>query len=137
MNTSQLRPISVVEPVGAAIEKTKCILFQPFDLAKWFIIGFCAFLATLGGGGGGNFGGFGDTGGVLQEFQYEFEEIKEAVAHLANREGYDVVFVDDSASELPVAATEAEMRRQIGARRMLYTSPRVDITDQLVNFMNQ
>jgi hypothetical protein len=26
-------------------------LFQPFDLARWFSIGFCAWLATLGGGG--------------------------------------------------------------------------------------
>jgi hypothetical protein len=51
--------ISVIEPVSKAIEKTKEILFRPFDLKKWCVIGFCAWLATLGegGGGGGNGGG--------------------------------------------------------------------------------
>jgi hypothetical protein len=33
------------------------LLFAPFDLARWFSIGFCAWLAAIGGGGGchGNF----------------------------------------------------------------------------------
>lgn len=34
----------------------KLLLFRPFDPAKWFILGFCAWLAMLGQGGGG--GGF-------------------------------------------------------------------------------
>jgi len=50
--------ISVLEPVSPAIEKTKSILFQPFDLKKWGIFGFCAWLAMLGGGGGGGSGRF-------------------------------------------------------------------------------
>jgi len=29
------------------------MLFQPFDIGKWFIIGFCAWLAGLGESGGG------------------------------------------------------------------------------------
>jgi hypothetical protein len=35
----------------------KDVLFRPFDLTRWFIIGFCAFLATLGetGGAGWNY----------------------------------------------------------------------------------
>lgn len=50
--------ISVVDPVSPAIERTKLILFRPFDLGKWFKLGFCAFLASLGEGGGSpNFGG--------------------------------------------------------------------------------
>jgi hypothetical protein len=34
-------------------------LFRPFDLGRWFVIGFCAWLARLaeGGGGGGSRGG--------------------------------------------------------------------------------
>jgi hypothetical protein len=32
MDTNQMRQISVIEPIGAAIEKTKQILFQPFDI---------------------------------------------------------------------------------------------------------
>ena len=43
--------VSVVHPVGQAIERVKRVLFQPFDLGKWFAIGFCAWLANLGRGG--------------------------------------------------------------------------------------
>jgi len=41
------KPISVIAPVSEAIEKTKILLFKPFDLEKWFVIGFCAWLANL------------------------------------------------------------------------------------------
>ena len=54
--TSRPREISVAEPVSPALERVKRILFKPFNLGKWFTIGFCAWLAGLGeGGGGGNF----------------------------------------------------------------------------------
>jgi len=43
--------ISVTAPVSPAIEGTKHILFRPFDLNKWFAIGFCAWLAHFGQGG--------------------------------------------------------------------------------------
>ncbi len=46
------KQISVIEPVGAAIAKVKAVLFSPFDASKWFTIGFCAWLTTLGQGGG-------------------------------------------------------------------------------------
>ena len=36
--------ISVIDPISPAIERTKLVLFQPFDLGKWFKLGFCAFL---------------------------------------------------------------------------------------------
>ncbi len=60
MNQTGKPNISVIEPIGMAINRTRDILFRPFDLGKWFVIGFCAFLAMLGeagGGPGGNFGG--------------------------------------------------------------------------------
>lgn len=61
---------SVGNAVSAAFERTKWILFRPFNLNKWLVLGFCAFLAGLGeGGGGGNFGGQGGGrggGGGLQ-----------------------------------------------------------------------
>ncbi len=44
--------IEIFKPFGKALELTKTILFQPFDLKKWFIIGFAAWLANLGRGGG-------------------------------------------------------------------------------------
>ena len=49
--------ISVTEPIGSAYTATKHILFKPFDLGKWFLLGFCAFLASLGDCGGSNGGG--------------------------------------------------------------------------------
>ena len=55
--TNSHREISVTEPVSPALERVKTMLFKPFDLGKWFTIGFCAWLAFLGesGGGGGGF----------------------------------------------------------------------------------
>ena len=51
--TNSHREISVTEPVSPALERVKTMLFKPFDLGKWFTIGFCAWLAFLGKGGGG------------------------------------------------------------------------------------
>jgi hypothetical protein len=48
--------VSVTVPVSQAIDRVKRLLFRPFDLSKWFTIGFCAWLARLGQAGfGGNF----------------------------------------------------------------------------------
>lgn len=49
------RPISVVAALERAASWTKVILFDRFTMSKWFILGFCAFLADLGQGGGGGF----------------------------------------------------------------------------------
>ena len=54
--TNSHREISVTEPVSPALERVKTMLFKPFDLGKWFTIGFCAWLAFLGEGGGGGGG---------------------------------------------------------------------------------
>jgi hypothetical protein len=51
------KTISVIEPVNEAMERTKTVLFKPFNLEKWFIIGFCAWLAELFQGGLGGFNG--------------------------------------------------------------------------------
>jgi hypothetical protein len=53
--------VSVVDPIGPAIERVKTVLFRPFDLERWLVIGFCAWLAQLGSrGGSGNGGSFGE-----------------------------------------------------------------------------
>ncbi|HEY3246125.1 MAG TPA: hypothetical protein VGM03_22505 [Phycisphaerae bacterium] len=49
--------LSVTAPISAAIEHTRRILFRPFQVGKWFVLGFCAWLAQLGEGGGCNFSG--------------------------------------------------------------------------------
>jgi hypothetical protein len=61
MNSEQPSRISVIDPITPAIDRVKLMLFKPFDLGKWFVIGFCAWLAYLPGGGGG--GGSGGGGG--------------------------------------------------------------------------
>ena len=35
--------ISVTEPISPAMRRAKWITFQPFDLRKWFVLGFCRF----------------------------------------------------------------------------------------------
>jgi hypothetical protein len=71
--------VSVVEPLTPAIERVKTILFRPFDLGKWFVIGFCAWLAELGKpkGGGNGGGGGGGHGGPPFSFgrRPDFEEV--------------------------------------------------------------
>jgi hypothetical protein len=48
----QPREMSVTLPVRQAMDCVKKVLFQPFDIGRWFVIGFCAWLAYLGEGGG-------------------------------------------------------------------------------------
>ncbi|CAN5800831.1 hypothetical protein BH20VER1_BH20VER1_15080 [soil metagenome] len=68
MEATGERKIEIFAPFSAALDLTKRILFQPFDLSKWLVIGFAAFLAGLAdgtrgfgfnfpGGGGGDFRG--------------------------------------------------------------------------------
>jgi len=44
---------SVTAPVSTALDWTGRVLFRPFDLGKWFALGFCAWLAWIGQHGGG------------------------------------------------------------------------------------
>ncbi|MBW7988489.1 MAG: hypothetical protein FVQ84_00475 [Planctomycetes bacterium] len=82
MNAHEIN-VSVIDPIVPAFEKVKTILFRPFDFGKWFIIGFCAWLAYLGSGGGGGGGGGGGRGGRGPSNIYEgFGQAKEFV--LAN-----------------------------------------------------
>ncbi len=64
--TAHTLNLSVAGPISAAVDRVRLVLFQPFDLEKWFTLGFCAFLANLGHGGGGGGGGhWGGHGGDL------------------------------------------------------------------------
>lgn len=56
--------------------RMRVILFAPFDLARWFSIGFCAWLAAIGGGGGchGNFD--------VDQFRTQVQEGEKPVAAL-------------------------------------------------------
>jgi len=72
VNNDNISKIGVIDPIGEAIDRVKVILFEPFDMGKWFVIGFCAWLAMLGQGGGGGGGGFnypGDTANAPAELK--------------------------------------------------------------------
>ena len=42
--------IQIIRPFNESFELMKQILFRPFDLRKWFVIGFAAWLSNLGNG---------------------------------------------------------------------------------------
>src|SRR5947208_3074312 len=42
--------VEVLRPFNEAFEVIKQILFRPFDLKKWFVIGFAAWLSNIGNG---------------------------------------------------------------------------------------
>ena len=81
--TTQPRDISVTLPVGQAIDRAKKVLFQPFDIGKWFVIGFCAWLACLGEGGGfgSGFNYGGHRGHGRHSIRNGFEQARDYVMH--------------------------------------------------------
>src|SRR5579871_4521408 len=46
--TARATNVSVTDPVALAIEHVQNVLFRPFDIGRWFTIGFGAWLAGLG-----------------------------------------------------------------------------------------
>jgi len=60
--------IHFIEPLSKGISRTKNALFKPFDIGKWFTIGFAAFLAGLT-----NAGFPGSPGGNIQWHKTRFE----------------------------------------------------------------
>ena len=62
---NRLPEISVTTPISQALARVKRVLFQPFDLGRWFLIGFGAWLAHLGeqGFSGGNYSTGSQRGG--------------------------------------------------------------------------
>ncbi len=80
--TVQPHEISLAWPLGQAMERVKEVLFRPFDLAKWLVIGFCAWLARLGQGGfhGGFNNNFGSRHGQgTQDLRHAFEQARDYV----------------------------------------------------------
>jgi hypothetical protein len=61
--------IQFMEPLNRAWGRMKAALFRPFDLHKWFVVGFNAFLVALmegsNGGSGGRFGKDGNFGAFI------------------------------------------------------------------------
>ena len=53
----EYKQISVTGPLNDAFNRMKLILFSDFNIGKWFVLGFCAFLSELCGSGAGSIGG--------------------------------------------------------------------------------
>jgi len=99
MNAERPERVSVIDPIGPAIERVKLMLFRPFDLQRWMIIGFCAWLAYLGTGGGGGGGGSGPNYTVPHDRHGQHEEIRRDIE---NAKEY---LADNSYWIIPVAVT--------------------------------
>ena len=70
-----VRKIEILSPFNQAIELTRLILFRPFDITKWLVIGFAAFLGGWLNSGGGNinpwtFRGWNSSSAQAPQFQF-------------------------------------------------------------------
>ena len=68
-------------------------------------------------------------------------KITQAVQELAEIEGIDIVLINDAGQQVQTiadsqVARELQVRQQISSRRIIYASPGVDITEQLIVRMN-
>jgi hypothetical protein len=84
---SHPREISVTEAIEPAYDRVKQMLFRPFDLTKWIVIGFCAWLAGFGESGGGGFNGFnggnnnfnGGNGHPAEQLRHFYQQARDYV----------------------------------------------------------
>lgn len=83
--------IGFTVPTSISWWRMKQILFNPFDIGKWFVLGFTAWLATLveANSGGGGSGGTGDLSDAGNELEVE-EVINEGFSWV--QENIEVVF---------------------------------------------
>ncbi len=70
-----------------------------------------------------------------------YRKITQAVQELAEIEGIDIVLINDAGQQVQTiadsqVARELQVRQQISSRRIIYASPGVDITEQLIVRMN-
>ncbi len=70
-----------------------------------------------------------------------YRDMTEAIRELAETEGYDLIVVDDSEGEMGWSneskiSREVQVLQQIRGRRVLYGSPAIDVTDNLIARMN-
>jgi Skp family chaperone for outer membrane proteins len=74
-----------------------------------------------------------DLGTVRREM---FLKVSDAIGRIAEREGYDIVMLDDSLFPLPENAADADVYRAIITKSIIYRKDSVDITDDVVILMN-
>lgn len=64
-----------------------------------------------------------------------YDQIKQSVARLSSSNGYAIVLADDSVVQIPLGNAE-DTTRQISARKIVYASPTVSITQMVISDMN-
>jgi Skp family chaperone for outer membrane proteins len=74
-------------------------------------------------------------------FRDLYMKIKSSVADIAKENGYDLVLITDDDRDIVVnpqsnAPQELQVREQINQQRIVFTSPQIDITEQIVTHMN-
>ena len=73
--------IAYFEPLTRAWERMKHILWRPFDLATWIVLGFSAWLAGLADGAGGG-------GWKLMADRNDFPGVSRAISHSSRWHGF-------------------------------------------------
>ncbi len=63
-------------------------------------------------------------------------KIESGITKIAEREGYDIVLLDDSKFPLPQQAADSNMERAILSKTVLYAHDSVDITQAVITLVN-
>ncbi|MFI4898005.1 MAG: OmpH family outer membrane protein [Phycisphaerales bacterium JB059] len=63
-------------------------------------------------------------------------KIEAGITKIAEREGYDIVLLDDSKFPLPQSVADTNMERAILSKTVLYAHDSTDITQQVIDLLN-
>lgn len=74
-----------------------------------------------------------DMGNVMAGL---FTKVEDAIARISEREGYDIVLLDDSQFPLPENAPDPDVYRAIITKSVIYRHDSIDITQQVITLMN-
>lgn len=74
-----------------------------------------------------------DMGNVMAGL---YGKVEAAIASIAEREGYDIVLLDDSEFPLPDNAPDPDVYRAIITKSVVYRHDSIDITQQVITLMN-
>ncbi|MFO0832475.1 MAG: OmpH family outer membrane protein [Phycisphaerales bacterium] len=65
-----------------------------------------------------------------------YDKSSKTIADFAQREGYDLVVLDDRSLDLPEGGTTANLNKFILDKRILFAKPGMDVTDRIIAQMN-
>jgi len=75
-----------------------------------------------------------DNGDIIRDL---YIKVTATIGAFAQREGFDLVMLDDRAIQLPTSrATLKDYNQIIESKRILYANPTLDVTDRLITIMN-